>query len=213
MRFLLYGEQVRGQLHDLRGTVPARRLAEQSLCRRTRQSRCSPRAEVLAFAINCRCSIAGLAARGYNGGGTSEQARKSLLSASNSGLNPRLWRADMIIARMSLIALLGFALQTAHAQESVPSIPKQVETAIPGGRSVDKLMVSYTTQGAGSVSASIRHFQLSAQARSRPVKRRASPAVASCIVNCIRHAGGTDPVAIFNACMGLCERHGGVVVF
>jgi hypothetical protein len=33
----------------------------------------------------------------------------------------------MIIARMSLIALLGFALQTAHAQESVSPIPNEVQ--------------------------------------------------------------------------------------
>jgi hypothetical protein len=36
------------------------------------------------------------------------------------------WRADMIIARMSLIALLGFSLQTAHAQESVSPIPNDI---------------------------------------------------------------------------------------
>lgn len=50
----------------------------------------------------------------------------------------------MIIARMSLIALLGFTLQTAHAQESVSPIPNEVQrlfqlfsqspTQVPAGR-------------------------------------------------------------------------------
>ncbi|MBI5265514.1 MAG: hypothetical protein HY852_27280 [Bradyrhizobium sp.] len=67
--------------------------------------------------------------------------------------------------------------------------------------------------GRGAVGSIVTNMVQRPQARNLPVIRRASPWVSSCIVNCIRRAGGTDPVVILNTCMGLCERTGGIVVF
>jgi len=123
--------------------------------------------------------------------------------------------------RSTLLGLAGLLVATAStsAQEPIniglimPHSGQFADTATPAGRSLDKSTVSHMTQGAGSVSASTRHFPLLAQARNVPVRRRASPWVASCIVNCIRRAGGSDAVVILNACASLCERSGGIVVF
>ena len=52
------------------------------------------------------------------------------------------------------------------------------------------------------------------QARNLSVKRRTSPWVASCIVNCIRRAGGTDPGVILDSlCLAVREvrRYSGVL--
>jgi hypothetical protein len=123
--------------------------------------------------------------------------------------------------RRTLLGLAGLLVATAStsAQEPIkiglimPYSGQFADTATPAGRSLDKSTVSYVSQGAGSVSASARHFVLSAQARNVPVRRRASPWVASCIVNCIRRAAGSDAVVILNTCASLCERSGGIVVF
>ena len=125
--------------------------------------------------------------------------------------------------RRTLLGLAGLAtvliaMASASAQQPIktglitPYFGQFADTASPAGTSLDSSMLSYMAQGAGSAS-STRHFLISSQARKLQARRRASPWVASCIVNCIRRAGGTDPVAILNSCMGLCERTGGIVVF
>ncbi|WP_213287571.1 hypothetical protein [Bradyrhizobium sp. sGM-13] len=126
--------------------------------------------------------------------------------------------------RRTLLGLAGLAtvlvaMASASAQQPIkiglitPYFGQFADTASPAGRPLDSSMLSDMAQGAGSVS-STPHFLISSQARKLPARRRASsPWVASCIVNCIRRAGGTDPVVILNSCMGLCERTGGIVVF
>jgi hypothetical protein len=125
--------------------------------------------------------------------------------------------------RRTLLGLAGLAtvlvaMASASAQQPIkiglitPCFGQFADTASPAGTFLDSSRLSYMARGAGSVS-STRHFLISSQARKLTSRRRASPWVASCIVNCIRRAGGTDPVVILNTCMGLCERTGGIVVF